>query len=141
MKKIAALLCAFALVFSLCACSSTSTISVPDGLDKNTLILSGQAVVTKLSKGEYDAVQAMFREDVASALSETAVEDMALAYLSDAGKFKKFSSTEAFGKTDTASGERYGVVMVVAKYEEEKLTFHVGFDTEMQLIGLSIEES
>ena len=127
------------MVFTLCACRSTSTISVPDGLDKNTLILSGQAVVTKLNGGEYDAVQAMLREDVAAALSETAIADMAAEYLSDAGEFKKFSSTEAFGKTDPASGERYGVVMVVAKYDHDKLTFHVGFDTDMQLIGLSIE--
>ena len=139
MKKFASLLFALVMVFTLCACRSTSTISVPDGLDKNTLILSGQAVVTKLNNGDYDAVQAMLRQDVAASLSETAVADMAAEYLSDAGEFEKFSSTEAFGKTDTASGERYGVAMVVAKYDHDKLTFHVGFDTDMQLIGLSIE--
>ena len=63
MKKFTTLLLALAMVFTLCACRSTSTISVPDGLDKNTLILSGQAVVTKLNGGEYDAVQAMLRTE------------------------------------------------------------------------------
>ena len=139
MKKLLSLFFAFSLVFALCACSSTSTISVPDELDKNTLILSGQAVVTKLNRGEYDAVQDMLREDVAASLSETAVEDMVKSYLDKAGEFEKFSSTETFGKTDTASGEKYAVVMVVAKYDDDKLTFHVGFDTSMQLIGLSVE--
>ena len=139
MKKLLSLFLAFSLVFALCACSSTSTISVPDELDKNTLLLSGQAVVTKLNRGEYDAVQDMLREDVAASLSEGAVEDMVKEYLDGAGEFEKFSSTETFGKTDTASGERYAVVMVVAKYDDDKLTFHVGFDTDMQLIGLSVE--
>ncbi len=139
MKKLLSLFFALSLLFTLCACNNTSTISLPEGLDKNTLILSGQAVVTKLNRGEYADVQAMLREDVAASLSEGAVEAMAAEYLTNAGEFKKFSSTEAFGKTDTASGERYGVVMVVAKYDDEKLTFHVGFDTKMQLIGLSIE--
>ena len=139
MKKLISLLFALSLVFTLCACSSTSTISVPDGLDKNTLILSGEAVVTKLNRGEYNTVQEMFREDVAASLSEGAVEDMVTEYFDGAGEFEKFSSTEAFGKTDTASGEEYAVVMVVAKYDDDKLTFHVGFDTNMQLIGLSVE--
>ena len=139
MKKLLSLLLTLSLVFVLCGCRSTSTISVPDELDKNTLLLSGQAVVTKLNRGEYDAVQDMLREDVAASLSEGAVEDMVKEYLDGAGEFEKFSSTETFGKTDTASGERYAVVMVVAKYDDDKLTFHVGFDTDMQLIGLSVE--
>ena len=88
---------------------------LPDGMDEDKVSSAGLAVMSQLTKGEYEEVYDALREDVREQTSADAIEEM----------------------MDTAT-EPHAIAVIGAKYDKKSVVFRIAFDTEMNLIGLDV---
>ena len=108
---------------------------LPDGMDEQTLLSSGQEVVDLLMAGEYQQVYDRFRDDVREGLTVDNVKNLMESETKDAGEFEKVRDTLATGSTQ---GEPHGIAVIYCKYTKDDVRFRVAFDPDMALIGLEI---
>ena len=106
---------------------------LPDGMDEDS---AGLAVMSQLTKGEYEAVYDALREDVREQTSADAIRTMMEAAAEGRGSFKKVKDSMVTGVTD--ADEPHGIAVIRAKYDKKSVIFRIAFDTEMHLIGLDV---
>lgn len=119
-------------VFLLSGCEGKP---LPDGMDEETLLSSGQEIVDLLMAGEYQQVYDRFRSDVQESLTVDNVKNLMESETKDAGEFEKVRDTLATGSTE---GEPHGIAVIYCKYSKDDVRFRVAFDPDMALIGLEI---
>ncbi len=91
-------------------------------------------IVDWLNAGEYELVYNTFREDMKQALPLEELRSACAETYGDAGNFTQIDSTMVSGQE--IEEEDYAVVMVKAQYEKQIVTFQVGYDADMQVVGL-----
>ena len=75
-----------------------------------------------------------FREDMKQALPVEELRSACAETYGGAGNFTQIDSTMVSGQE--IEEEDYAVVMVKAQYEKQIVTFQVGYDADMQVVGL-----
>ena len=105
---------------------------LPDGMDEDKVSSAGLAVMSQLTKDEYEEVYDALREDVREQTSADAIEEMMDTATEGRGSFKKVKDSMVTGVTD-ADEPHAG-----AKYDKKSVVFRIAFDTEMNLIGLDV---
>ena len=103
---------------------------LPDGMDEDKVSSAGLAVMSQLTKGEYEEVYDALREDVREQTSADAIEEMMDTATEGRGSFKKVKDSMVTGVTDAD--------VIRAKYDKKSVVFRIAFDTEMNLIGLDV---
>lgn len=91
-------------------------------------------IVDWLNAGEYELVYETFREDMKQALPVKELQSACAETYGDAGTFAQIDSTTVSGQE--IEEEDYAVVMVKVQYEKQVVTFQVGYDADMQVVGL-----
>ncbi len=120
------------LLFLLAACGPSFE------YDKDAADKRAREVTDVLAVQDYDAIVALFREDLQSL---TTAEDFKAAwdpYLKDAGAFVEIRSVSTAGQTDKA-GDQYIVAAVSCKYENAARTYTIVFDTDLNVAGLYLK--
>lgn len=135
-KKLIAL--SLAAVLCLLCLSGCEGKPLPDGMDEETLLSSGQEVVDLLMEGEYQQVHDRFRSDIQDGLTVDNVKNLMETETKDAGTFEKVKDTLATGSTE---GEPHGIAVIYCEYTEKNVRFRVAFDPDMALIGLEIGQN
>ena len=68
---------ALALTVMLAGCSSQEEAEpLPQGMDTETVLTAGEAVLDRLLEGDYEAVYESFREDIRADLTAQSVQDL-----------------------------------------------------------------
>ena len=134
-KLIAVFLAAVLCLLCLAGCEGKP---LPDGMDEQTLLSSGQEVVDLLMEGEYEAVHDLFRDDIQSGLTVDNVKNLMESETKDAGNFERVKDTLTTGSTE---GEPHGIAVIYCEYSEENVRYRVAFDPDMNLIGLEIGQN
>ena len=135
LKKIAVvgmcLLCALML-------SSCGNQSLPKGMDEKQVIAAGEQVFALLQEDRFDEIAAMIREDIRTELAITGekVKEQMDVDTSKSGQFKEVEETWTSGVNDEE--DPHGIAWLECEFKEETLVFGFAFDTEMNLIGMSI---
>ena len=124
------LLLAMLLAFALAGCRGNE---LPDGMDEDKVSSAGLAVMSQLTKGEYEEVYDALREDVREQTSADAIEEMMDTATEGRGSFKKVKDSMVTGVTDADEPHVIG-----AKYDKKSVVFRIAFDPEMNLIGLDV---
>ena len=106
---------------------------LPDGMDEDKVSSAGLAVMSQLTKGEYEEVYDALREDVREQTSADAIEEMMDTATEGRGSFKKVKDSMVTGVT-----EPHAIAVIGAKYDKKSVVFRIAFDTEMNLIGLDV---
>ena len=109
---------------------------LPDGMDEDKVSSAGLAVMSQLTKGEYEEVYDALREDVREQTSADAIEEMMDTATEGRGRFKKGKDSMVTGVTD--ADEPHAIAVIGAKYDKKSVVFRIAFDTEMNLIGLDV---
>lgn len=135
MHKKVRLLLSLALLLAL-ALSGCKGNKLPDGMDEDEVARAGLAVMSQLTKGEYEAVYDAMREDVRAQTSAEAIETMMERATEGRGHFKKVKDSMVTGVTDAE--EEHGIAVIRAKYDKKSVIFRIAFDPEMNLIGLDV---
>lgn len=91
-------------------------------------------IVNWLNENEYEQVYETFREDMKQVLPIEELKSACVETYGDGGDFVQIDSSEVSGQK--IEGEDYAIVMVKAQYERQIVTFQVGYDVNMQVIGL-----
>ncbi len=91
-------------------------------------------IVDWLNAGEYGQVYDTFREDMKQVLSVDELRSACVETFGGAGTFTRIDSTTVSGQ-QMEEGD-YAVVMVKAQYEKQIVTIQVGYDADMQVVGL-----
>ncbi len=91
-------------------------------------------IVEWLNAEEYERVYETFREDMKEVLPTEELKSACDETYGSAGAFVQVNGTEVNGQK--IEGEDYAVVMVKAQYEKQYVTFQVGYDANMEVIGL-----
>ena len=101
---------------------------LPDGMDEDKVSSAGLAVMSQLTKGEYEEVYDALREDVREQTSADAIEEMMDTATEGRGSFKKVTDAD----------EPHAIAVIGAKYDKKSVVFRIAFDPEMNLIGLDV---
>ena len=111
---------------------------LPDGMDEDEVSRAGLAVMSQLTKGEYEEVYDALREDVRAQTSAEAIETMMDTATDGRGSFKKVKDSMVTGVTD--ADEPHAIAVIRRKYEKKSVYFRIAFDPDMQLIGMEIKK-
>lgn len=130
-KAAAALLCAALLITAACSAQAFE-------FDKDAAISAAKEVTDLVYMLDFDAVYALFREDVRELVSPEALEAAIAPILDQSGKFAAYEKAKAVSYNDKQYGEII-IVAVQAKYENETLIYTVSLDREFNLVGLYIK--
>ncbi len=123
------LLLAALLLFTAC-----SPPTVPEGYDAAAVLTQAERIVTLLSDGEYEAVAASFREDLAASLSAEGLKTAVEPEMARVGPLVEFTKKEA-GSTKVEDQE-YALVVIVAQHANSKATYTITMDEAGNLLGL-----
>ena len=126
---------ALALTVMLAGCSSQEEAEpLPQGMDTETVLTAGEAVLDQLLEGDYEAVYESFREDIRADLTAQSVQDLVEPVFQEAGDYQELKSARVTGSTE---GEEHGIAQLLCIFSQEKVSIRVAFDPDMELIGLS----
>ena len=135
MRRTAASLAALVLALLLAGCQGKP---LPAGMEEAALLEEGRNVVLLLVGGDYEAVHAALRPDVAETVAAEDIQSLVLQQTDGAGVYKQIESSMVTGQS--SDGEDYGVGVYYCQYARKKILFRVAFDTGMQLIGLEVKK-
>ena len=135
MKKVILLLLLLVACLSFTGCGQNK---LADCFDESVVNAKAEEVSMVLANRDYDAIYAMFREDIRADLTPEYLEEQLDDIFEASGSFVKFRGTACAGQI-TSEGEDYAIAMVLTKFENGKLTFTISFDQNMELIGLYVK--
>jgi len=126
---------ALALALALAALAGCSSGSLPEGFVKEDVQREAEDVVTLLSAGEYDTVEALFSSDMKAALDAAALEKALGPQLEKLGAFDSVTSEAVAGGKNDQVGD-YAVAVLVCKYENGSATYTISIDADGLVCGL-----
>ena len=132
MRKIQALLTMVLTAICLSACSNTK---LAEGFDEDKIKEAAQNAVDCLIAGEYEECVAMMDADMQAALPAESLKSNVEPMNEKTGAFREYKSIAVIGQKD-AEGTDAAVAVIVAEFENEKVTYTVSFNQSMEIIGL-----
>lgn len=123
-------------MFLLTACSGGSKLS--EKFDEETVKAEAMKVVEYFNERDYASILAMGSEEFKAALPEDTFAQAADPYLDKCGTFMEITKTTVLGNTNKETGDEYGGVVMVGKYEDGKIQFVISFDEEMKMVQFVI---
>ena len=134
-KKLTVLLAALA---AFCALTSCEGNTLPEGMDENTLLEQGRAVVLALNASEWKEIYDQFRSDAQETTSPEGIESYMAEILEEAGPYETEEDNLLTGqKLD--SGEEYATTVLYCEHEDEDVMYRIAFSKDMELIGIQIK--
>ncbi len=105
-------------------------------LSEQQVIEQAQKVAEVVGEGDYDKLRPMLDDAAAEALTEPVMKDAHALFGDDWGALKSFGNTYATGVTQM--GMTGNAVNLVAIYENTTVTFDIGFNEDLKIIGLNM---
>ena len=91
-----------------------------------------------VTAGDFQAVRAALRPDVAETVTEEDLRALAARQLEGAGDFRRIESSMTTGQS--SDGEDYGVAVLYCRFAKDRVLFRLAFDPDLALIGLEIRK-
>lgn len=137
MKKIFSILLTLVLIFTLFAGCSSPKLS--DKFDEDNIKTTAENSIKLLNEGDYEKFCTdLPREDLKTSFTVDVMKNAIAQVMPNAGAFVEFSSESVVGQKDK-DGNESAVAVIVAKYENQKVTYTISFDEEMKLIGFYLK--
>ena len=137
MKKIGSVV--ITLVLAMVMITGCGAKALSEDFNDEEVKKAAKNAITTLDSGDYETfsnelVSEIMKEDLTADVLKNAVNQV----MPDRGAFVEFSSEATFGKTDK-NEEDYAVVVVVAKYESQKVTYTISLDKDLKIIGFYLK--
>ena len=137
MKKFLYVLLTLTLVLVLFVGCSSPKLS--EKFDENTVKASAQNAIRLLNDGEFEKFCTdLPREDLKAGFTVDVMKNAIAQIMPNAGAFVEFSSESVVEQKDK-DGNVFAVSVIVAKYENQKVTYTISFDENMKLIGFYLK--
>ena len=102
------------------------------------MLEAGQEIVLLMADGDYAAVYAALREDIAAGTSAEEIALLAEQAEKGAGEYRQITDRMVTGQS--SSGEDYGVAVFYCEYSKDSVLFRTAFDVNLDLIGLEVKK-
>lgn len=137
MKKIGVMLITFVLAMVMITGCGAKALS--ENFDENEVKQAAENAIKMIDSGDYKTFSdELVSESVKESLSADVIKNAVNQVMANRGAFVEFSSESTFGKVDK-NEEEYAVVIVVAKYESQKVTYTISFDVNLKIIGFYLK--
>lgn len=127
-----------ALVMALLLLAGCQGSPLPGGMEEEALLEAGRDVVLLLVGGDYEAVHAALRPDVAETVAAEDIQSLVLQQTDGAGVYKQIESSMVTGQS--SDGEDYGVAVLYCEFDRKDAVFRLAFDPDYALIGLEVKQ-
>lgn len=127
-----------ALVMALLLLAGCQGSPLPGGMEEEALLEAGRDVVLLLVGGDYEAVHAALRPDVAETVAAEDIQSLVLQQTDGAGVYKQIESSMVTGQS--SGGEDYGVAVLYCEFDRKDAVFRLAFDPDYALIGLEVKQ-
>lgn len=134
-KRFLAAALAALLLLSGCKVSGNP---LPEGMDENTVLEQGRAVVALLNGGDCQAVWDSLRADAQETSSPEAIRAYMEERLEKAGAYRSETDAMATGQTLKDTGEQYATAVLYCKHEKKSLMYRIAYSADMELMGIQI---
>ncbi len=121
------------MVLCLGGCGSRTT-PLAEVFEQEELEQQTMQIVAWLNTEEYEKVYETFREDMQEALPVEELRTVCEETYGDAGSQVQVSNIVVNGQR--IEEEEYATVMLKVEYEQQVVTFQVGYDSQMEVVGL-----
>ena len=135
-KKLPLLALTAIIVLSLIGCGQ----KLPAGFSERLVTSQAQNVVNLANLKNYEKVVSELREDLQNQVTADALRDSWEPVLSESGGFVDFKKISLDNTTDSATGEKYAVVVLTCAYENANRTFTLSLDRNYDVAGLYLEK-
>lgn len=95
--------------------------------------------VTYFNERNYQGIIDMGNELFQESITEEQFKEVSDPYLDKCGDFVEISKTVVLGNTNGQTGESFGGVVMVGKYEEGQIQFTIAFNEQMELVQFVIK--
>jgi hypothetical protein len=133
MKKLSACILTVIMLLSFSACSSNK---LADIYNEDEVIRTAKSAVEVINTKDYDAMAALFRDDLKEEISADTFRDAWDNALTGAGEFEKYSTITVVGQTDSSTAQEYAVAMLMCKYANSTLTYTISMDQNLEIVGM-----
>ncbi len=116
----------------LTGCTSTK---LSEDFVEDDVKTAAEEIVTLMNDNDFEAIYNKEGSVLQGALTADGLQDAVDQLMSDAGAFEKYDSEVVMGSKDKTTKEDYAVAVLVAVYEEKKITYTISFNKDMELIG------
>lgn len=138
MKKMAFVMMA-AVVLLVAGLTGCTSVKLPEGFDEDAVKERAQEVIDCINTGDLEKLAGMpMLEGMEASLSPESMEAILAQYVGGRGEFVKYQAVTAVGTTDK-DGTEYAVVVTVAEYENQKVTYTITFNQEMEIAGFFLK--
>lgn len=132
------ILCAGVLALGLTACGVQDD-KLAEGFDAEVVKATAQELVDYINEDDIEAFCAVpMGEEMRTATTVDGMKSVLDQYIGNRGAFEKYKSCVAVGAKDK-EGNDYAAAVVVAKYENQTVTYTITYDIEMNLIGFYLK--
>ncbi len=137
MKKLVSIILALTLFLALfVGCSGPS---LSDKFDEAKVKSAAEDAINLLNNKEFEKFcTELPSDDLKSAITVDVMKNAIAQVMPDAGKFVEFSSESVVGQKDK-EGNECAVAVIVAKYENQKVTYTISYNEQMKLIGFYLK--
>lgn len=133
MKKTAIALVALLLMGLVTACGGGN---LAEGFEEDAVVARAKKAVEVINTRDYEAVNALLREDLQSLASADTWKDAWDQSLGEAGAFVSYKKAVAVGQKDKNTGEDYAVVVLTCTYENGTRIFTISMDADLEIVGM-----
>lgn len=133
-KTLGIIIFVLVIVNNLTACGNQK---LPDTFDEQTVTDTAKQVVSYMNDKDYDSVTAMVEESLQPDLSAEVLEDAVEQVCPNTGTFTDYKSISVTGQS--SKDNDYAVVIVIAEYENQNVTYTLTFNTDMELTGFYLK--
>ncbi len=125
------------LVLAVSGCGEGNGLS--DKFDEETVMEKAMVAVGYFNERDYQGIIDMGSEIMQASITAEQFQAASDPYLDKCGKFVEISKSVVLGNTDDQTGESYGGVVMVGKYESGQIQFTIAFDERMELVQFFIK--
>lgn len=125
-----------ALAVGLAGCTS---IKLPEGFDEDAVKEQAAKVIDCINTGDLETLgQLPMLEELRGTFSPESMEAILAQYVGNRGAFVKYEAVTAVGTTGE-DGTEYAVVVSVVSYENQKVTYTITFNRELEIAGFYLK--
>lgn len=125
---------AWMLVLAGCGGSKLS-----DKFEEEAVKEKAMEAVGYFNERDYQSIIDLGNEEMRNGITAEGFRAASDPYLDKCGEFKEISKAVVLGSTDQKTGDSFGGVVMVGKYESGQIQFTIAFNEQMELVQFIIK--
>lgn len=123
---------------SLLACGRSGKLS--DKFDEETVQAAAEELVDYINADDVEGFCSVpMSDEMKATMTPEYTQSVFDQYIGNRGDFVEYQKNTVIGATRQGTGEDCATAVVIAKYENQKVTYTISYDADMNLIGFYLK--